>query len=134
MLVTMHLINNLGHFPLISGGANLGSIVVEQDDVLGLEADQLSSQLFTAPNIQVFVTSLQQVVSLVEVPALDVPGSGAADGLISAPSQVRVIIRDLGGLRHESRTSYPSAIPSVVPKITYLLSYGYQRDESIGDY
>lgn len=96
-LVTMHLINNLGHFPLISGGANLGSIVVEQDDVLGLEADQLSSQLFTAPNIQVFVTSLQQVVSLVEVPALDVPGSGAADGLISAPSQVRVIIRDLGG-------------------------------------
>lgn len=32
-----------------------------------------------------------------EVPALDVPGSGAADGLISAPSQVRVILRDLGG-------------------------------------
>lgn len=96
-LITFHLINNLGHFPLTSGGANLGSVVVEQDDVMGLEADQLSSQLFTAPNIQVFVTSLQQVVSLVEVPALDVPGGGAVDGLISAPSQVRVIFRDLAG-------------------------------------
>ncbi|XP_024085284.1 ral GTPase-activating protein subunit alpha-1 isoform X2 [Cimex lectularius] len=96
-LVTSHLVNNLGHFPLTNGGANLGSIVVEQDDVVGLPADQLSLQLFTVPNIQVLVTSLQQLVSLVEVPALDVPGGSVAQGLVSAPSQVRVIIRDLAG-------------------------------------
>ncbi|KAL1130227.1 hypothetical protein AAG570_013165, partial [Ranatra chinensis] len=96
-LVIAHLVNNLGHFPLTSGGANLGSLVVEQDDVEGLPSDQLSSQLFTAPNIQVFVTHQHQVISFVEVPSLDLPGGGAADGLVTAQSQVRVLLRDLSG-------------------------------------
>uniref|UniRef100_A0A0A9X1L4 Ral GTPase-activating protein subunit alpha-1 n=3 Tax=Lygus hesperus TaxID=30085 RepID=A0A0A9X1L4_LYGHE len=97
-LVITHLVNNLGHFPLTNGGANLGSLVVEQDDVNGLAADQLSSQLFSAPNIQVMISNLQQVLSLVEVPALDIPGGGVeSNELVSAPSQVRLIIRDLAG-------------------------------------
>lgn len=51
----MHLLNHLGHFPLAIGAARLCSLVVEQDDVPGLTADQLSAQVFSAPNIQVFV-------------------------------------------------------------------------------
>ncbi|BES90903.1 Rap/ran-GAP [Nesidiocoris tenuis] len=97
-LVITHLVDNLGHFPLTNGGANLGSLVVEQDDVSGLVADQLSSQLFSAPNIQVLVSSLLQVLSLVEIPALDIPGTGVeSNELVSAPSQVRIISRDLAG-------------------------------------
>ncbi|KAK9497959.1 hypothetical protein O3M35_003854 [Rhynocoris fuscipes] len=97
-LVISHLVNNLGHFPLTSGGANLGSLVVEQDDVIGIPADQLITQPFTAPNIQVLVTSVDQIVSLVEVPALAVTDDCClADELITASSQVRLIVRDLAG-------------------------------------
>ncbi|XP_073994212.1 probable Rho GTPase-activating protein CG5521 isoform X1 [Rhodnius prolixus] len=95
-LVISHLVNNLGHFPLTSGGANLGSLVVEQDDLAGLSADQLSTQLFSAPNIQILVTSVDQLISLVEVPALSVTGGCLAE-LITAASQVRLIVRDLAG-------------------------------------
>lgn len=48
----MHLLNHLSHFPLAIGAARLSSLVVEQDDVPGLAADQLSAQVFSAPNIQ----------------------------------------------------------------------------------
>lgn len=48
----MHLLNHLAHFPLAIGAARLSSLVVEQDDVPGLAADQLSAQVFSAPNIQ----------------------------------------------------------------------------------
>ncbi|PSN32061.1 Ral GTPase-activating protein subunit alpha-2, partial [Blattella germanica] len=37
------------------------------------------------------------LVSLVELPALDAPGGGVTAGLRTAPSQVRVILRDLSG-------------------------------------
>ena len=37
------------------------------------------------------------LVSLVELPALEVPGGGVTAGLRTAPSQVRVILRDLSG-------------------------------------
>lgn len=36
-------------------------------------------------------------MSLVELPALEVPGGGVTAGLITAPSQVRIILRDLAG-------------------------------------
>jgi hypothetical protein len=37
------------------------------------------------------------MVSLVELPALEVPGGGITAGLRTAPSQVRIILRDLSG-------------------------------------
>jgi hypothetical protein len=43
------------------------------------------------------VLSNSLLVSLVELPALDVPGGGVTAGLRTAPSQVRVILRDLSG-------------------------------------
>lgn len=51
--VVMHLLNHLGHFPLAIGAARLSSLVVEHDDVPAMAADQLSAQVFSAPNIQV---------------------------------------------------------------------------------
>lgn len=49
----MHLVNHLGHFPMAIGAARLSSMVVEQDDVPGLSVDELSAEVFSAPNIQV---------------------------------------------------------------------------------
>ncbi|XP_066993863.2 probable Rho GTPase-activating protein CG5521 isoform X2 [Anabrus simplex] len=96
-MVLMHLVNHLGHFPMGIGAARLSSMVVEQDDVPGLSADELSAEVFAAPNIQLFVLSNNLLVSLVELPALEVPGGGVTAGLKTAPSQVRVILRDLSG-------------------------------------
>ncbi|XP_046658686.1 probable Rho GTPase-activating protein CG5521 [Homalodisca vitripennis] len=36
-------------------------------------------------------------MSLVELPALEVPGGGVTAGLVTASSQVRIILRDLAG-------------------------------------
>ncbi|GFG28404.1 hypothetical protein Cfor_11332, partial [Coptotermes formosanus] len=96
-MVVMHLVNHLGHFPMGIGAARLSSMVVEHDDVPGLSADELSAEVFSAPNIQLFVLSNSLLVSLVELPALDVPGGGVTAGLRTAPSQVRIILRDLSG-------------------------------------
>lgn len=49
----MHLVNHLGHFPMGIGAARLSSMVVEHDDVPGLATDELSAEVFSAPNIQV---------------------------------------------------------------------------------
>lgn len=38
-----------------------------------------------------------QLMSLVELPVLEVPGGGVTAGLVTANSQVRVILRDLAG-------------------------------------
>ncbi|KAK7793523.1 hypothetical protein R5R35_010590 [Gryllus longicercus] len=96
-MVVMHLVNHLGHFPMGIGAARLSSLVVEHDDVPGLVADELSAEVFAAPNIQLFVVSDHLLVSLVELPALEVPGGGVTAGLCTAPSQVRVLLRDLSG-------------------------------------
>lgn len=50
----MHLLNHVGHFPMAIGAARLSSMVVEHDDVPGLCPDELSVQVFSAPNIQVW--------------------------------------------------------------------------------
>ncbi|XP_075222670.1 putative Rho GTPase-activating protein CG5521 [Lycorma delicatula] len=96
-MAIMHLLNHIGHFPLATGASRLCSLVVEQDDVPGLPSDTLSSQVFSAPNIQLFVTTSGLLMSMVELPTLEVPGGGVTAGLVTAPSQVRVILRDLAG-------------------------------------
>lgn len=96
-MAIMHLLNHIGHFPLATGASRLCSLVVEQDDVPGLPCDTLSAQVFSAPNIQLFVTTSGLLMSMVELPTLEVPGGGVTAGLVTAPSQVRVILRDLAG-------------------------------------
>ena len=49
-----HLVNHLDHFPMLSGAVRLGSLVSEHDDLPMLAAsDELSSDIFYAPNVQV---------------------------------------------------------------------------------
>lgn len=93
----MHLINHLGHFPMGIGAARLSSLVVELDDVPGIDGDELSSAIFQAPNIQLLMLSNSIIMSLVELAALDAPGGGVTAGLTTAPSLVRVLLRDLAG-------------------------------------
>lgn len=75
----------------IGGAARLSSLVVEQDDGPG-HADFLD-----APNVQLFVLARRVIASLVELPALRLPGGGATAGLATADRQVRVLLRDLSG-------------------------------------
>ncbi|XP_043246445.1 ral GTPase-activating protein subunit alpha-1-like [Amphibalanus amphitrite] len=96
--VISHLVNHLDHFPMLSGAVRLGSLVSEHDDLPMLTAsDELSSDIFYAPNVQFFVLNNRSLLSLVELPSLDVPGGGVTAGLCTAHSQVRVILRDLAG-------------------------------------
>lgn len=53
--VLAHLVTHLGHFPMAIGAARLSSLVVEHDDVPNLTSDELSANIFTAPNIQVCI-------------------------------------------------------------------------------
>lgn len=75
----------------------LTSLITEHDDVPTLTGDELSAEVFHAPNIQFFVLNNCSIISFVEIPTLEMPGGGAAAGLATSQSQVRAIIRDLGG-------------------------------------
>lgn len=108
----MHLINHLGHFPMGIGAARLSSLVVELDDVPGIDGDELSSAIFHAPNIQLLMLSNSVIMSLVELAALDAPGGGVTAGLTTAPSLVRVLLRDLAG-----KASWDSSILYSQPSI-----------------
>lgn len=95
--VLTHLVTHLGHFPMAIGAARLSSLVVEHDDVPDLNSDELSADIFSAPNIQLFVLTRSVIASLIELPTLDLPGGGATAGLSTADRQVRVLLRDLSG-------------------------------------
>ncbi|CAL1264601.1 unnamed protein product [Larinioides sclopetarius] len=109
-----HLINHLGHFPMGIGASRLTSLVNEHDDVPNLTGDELSAEVFHAPNVQFFVLNNSSIVSFVEIPALDMPGGGATAGLTTSKSQVRIIIRDLGG-----KFSWDSSILYGPPDLYY---------------
>jgi hypothetical protein len=130
-----HLVNHLFHFPMGTGGAaNLSSMVNEQDDNHHYIAsnsnnsqqntDELSAEIFKAPNVQLLVVNDTTLMSLVELP--NMPGSCSNERLISSQessnnsldnfygendipignsaanvdnrnSQVRLIFRDISG-------------------------------------
>ncbi|KAK0164383.1 hypothetical protein PV328_003019 [Microctonus aethiopoides] len=94
-MVVMHLVNHLGHFPMGIGAARLSSTVVELDDVPGINSDELSSAIFHAPNIQLLMLSDSIIMSLVELGALE--SSDVKADFVTAPSIVRVLLRDLAG-------------------------------------
>lgn len=96
-VVMSHLVNHLGHFPMGVGAARLTSLVNEADDVPLLARDELSTEVFHAPNIQFFVLNNCSIISFVEIPCMEVPGGGPTSDLITGRSQVRVIVRDLSG-------------------------------------
>ncbi len=79
------------------GASSLSSLVCEHDDGLNKTEDtaELTMDVFNAPNIQFFILNSTTLLSFVELPALDMPGS--LPGLSSSRSQVRVILRDVSG-------------------------------------
>lgn len=111
--VAMHLITNLGHFPMGIGATRLSSLVDEQDDLTGGSTTTLqrensvmsnrdsmdlgASQVLASPNLQLLMLSSELVASFIELPALKLPGGGATAGLITANRQVRLLLRDLNG-------------------------------------
>lgn len=59
-----HLLNQLGHFPMSGGAARMSSAVRECHDLSDFDAEELTSQLFDAPTVQVPTTRMSQVFIL----------------------------------------------------------------------
>lgn len=102
--VIMHLVTNLGHFPMGIGASRLSSLVEEQDDLsFGTTVSQvnrendLGSHVLNSPNLQMLLLSSGLIASFVELPSLKLPGGGITAGLVTAKRQVRVLLRDLSG-------------------------------------
>ncbi|KAM9683037.1 ral GTPase-activating protein subunit alpha-2 isoform 1-T1 [Dama dama] len=92
-MVMAHLVNHLGHFPLCGGPAVLHSLVGEHHDNAHADAAELSPDVFRSPSLQLFVFNDSTLISYLQTPATS-PASGSPAG---APSDVRVIVRDISG-------------------------------------
>lgn len=86
--ITSHIMNHLWHFPLGVGAQRLSSLVVEGDDVPGLTGDELSSEVFLSPHVQLFTLNRSCLLSLVQLPALQVPGGASTVGFKTPSSEV----------------------------------------------
>ncbi|XP_070578074.1 ral GTPase-activating protein subunit alpha-1-like isoform X2 [Ptychodera flava] len=96
--VMSHLMSHLGHFPLACGPARVNTLVSEYHDNPAIEVDELSTELYSCPNVQFFVCNNSFLMSCVEIPAeLEAPGGGVTAGLTTAKTQCRVVLRDLSG-------------------------------------
>ena len=51
-----HLLNQLAHFPMAGSAARMSSAVRECHDLVDYSAEELTSQLFEAPTVQVRLT------------------------------------------------------------------------------
>ena len=51
--VLMHVVNHMGHYPLCAGPSRVDSSISEHEDNPNVDADDLSSSIFSAPNVQV---------------------------------------------------------------------------------
>ncbi|XP_050439323.1 ral GTPase-activating protein subunit alpha-1 isoform X2 [Adelges cooleyi] len=97
-MIINHLLNHLGQFPMLIGPARLCSMVSEHDDILNSITDQLTIDIFAVPNIQLFMSVTNMLLtSIIELPALEVPGGGITAGLRTGLNQVRILQRDLIG-------------------------------------
>lgn len=104
-----HLVNHLFHFPMGAGAASLSSMIHENDDVkengVTSEAEnnveELTMEVFKAPNIQFFLLNENTVLTLVELPVTNHRRNARPNpytsGLKTAQSQVRIILRDISG-------------------------------------
>ncbi|XP_053701669.1 ral GTPase-activating protein subunit alpha-1 isoform X4 [Synchiropus splendidus] len=96
--VINHLVNHLGHYPMSGGPATLSSQVCENLDNPFCESADLGPELFHSPNLQFLVLNGSTLLSMLQIRSESgVPGGGMTAGLSSAPTCVRVIIRDVSG-------------------------------------
>ena len=113
-----HLVNHLFHFPMGSGGAaNLSSMVNEQDDNHHYIAptsnslqntDELSSEIFKAPNVQLLVVNDTTLMSLVELP--NMTETNPINGLTSSQQSSNNSLDNFYG---ENELALVSSTPSV---------------------
>ncbi|NXE96653.1 RGPA2 protein, partial [Menura novaehollandiae] len=92
-MVMTHLVNHLSHYPLSGGPAILHSLLSENHDNSYVESSELSSEVFRSPNLQLFVFNDSTLISYLQIPAEKKAGAEPA----VAPSDVRVIVRDISG-------------------------------------
>uniref|UniRef100_A0A8C0ZBW0 Ral GTPase activating protein catalytic subunit alpha 2 n=1 Tax=Cyanistes caeruleus TaxID=156563 RepID=A0A8C0ZBW0_CYACU len=92
-MVMTHLVNHLSHYPLSGGPAILHSLLSENHDNSYVESSELCSEVFRSPNLQLFVFNDSTLISYLQLPAEQRPGPEPA----AAPSDVRVIVRDISG-------------------------------------
>ncbi|NWX88950.1 RGPA2 protein, partial [Nothoprocta pentlandii] len=92
-MVMTHLVNHLSHYPLSGGPAILHSLLSENHDNSYVESSELSPEVFRSPNLQLFVFNDSTLLSYLQIPAENKVDTGAA----VAPSDVRVIVRDISG-------------------------------------
>lgn len=105
--VAMHLVTNIGHFPMGIGASRLSSIVDENDDMVGTQPSESAhakdsmelgaAHVLNASNLQMFLLNPGIVASFIELPSLKLPGGGVTAGLVTATRQVRVLLRDING-------------------------------------
>ncbi|XP_061845394.1 ral GTPase-activating protein subunit alpha-2 isoform X4 [Colius striatus] len=91
-MVMTHLVNHLSHYPLSGGPAILHSLLSENHDNSYVDSSELSSDVFRSPNLQLFVFNDSTLISYLQIPA-----EKRADAEGAAPSDVRVIVRDISG-------------------------------------
>ncbi|NXA95393.1 RGPA2 protein, partial [Melanocharis versteri] len=91
-MVMTHLVNHLSHYPLSGGPAILHSLLSENHDNSYVESSELCSEVFRSPNLQLFVFNDSTLISYLQIPA-EKKGTEPA----AAPSEVRVIVRDISG-------------------------------------
>ncbi|XP_035301651.1 ral GTPase-activating protein subunit alpha-1 isoform X7 [Cricetulus griseus] len=128
--VITHLVNHLGHYPMSGGPAMLTSQVCENHDNHYSESTELSPELFESPNIQFFVLNNTTLVSCIQIRAEEsLPGGGLAAGLVSANSNVRIIVRDLSGkYSWDSAILYgPPIVSSLSEPTSFILSMSHQE-------
>ncbi|XP_051051827.1 ral GTPase-activating protein subunit alpha-1 isoform X6 [Phodopus roborovskii] len=128
--VITHLVNHLGHYPMSGGPAMLTSQVCENHDNHYSESTELSPELFESPNIQFFVLNNTTLVSCIQIRAEEsMPGGGLAAGLVSANSNVRIIVRDLSGkYSWDSAILYgPPIVSSLSEPTSFILSMSHQE-------
>ncbi|KAF1449174.1 Ral GTPase-activating protein subunit alpha-2, partial [Pygoscelis papua] len=92
-MVMTHLVNHLSHYPLSGGPAILHSLLSENHDNSYVESSELSSEVFRSPNLQLFVFNDSTLISYLQIPAEKKTDTEPA----AAPSDVRVIVRDISG-------------------------------------
>ncbi|NWT60573.1 RGPA2 protein, partial [Erythrocercus mccallii] len=92
-MVMTHLVNHLSHYPLSGGPAILHSLLSENHDNSYVESSELCSEVFCSPNLQLFVFNDSTLISYLQIPAEKKAGAKPA----AAPSDVRVIVRDISG-------------------------------------
>ncbi|XP_063247342.1 ral GTPase-activating protein subunit alpha-2 isoform X2 [Prinia subflava] len=91
-MVMTHLVNHLSHYPLSGGPAILHSLLSENHDNSYVESSELCSEVFRSPNLQLFVFNDSTLISYLQIPAEKTGTEPAV-----APSDVRVIVRDISG-------------------------------------